>query len=469
MCRDKYKKISAVALFFAGLPALLFFLRSGEDRVWRVVGMVPPSIIRETIDTPTYYIIRQTHEPFLRFEDLQNYTSKILLDWRRSADYRKFVFYPDLTLKFNKDERLTKEIFYEQLSSVTARFGADFKLYSASDSVTVEFPAPQRQYLYFLTWYENAPAIRRGNFEYGLGAFYISSYSQDKIVMERKRKVRNGYNRVEFLNYLGDKDPNLQDRRIQDFNLLSAEQQPEWIKAAYLGVKNPDPRSVVLLINHPDREVRKRLYNCIDVRKFRGAFFGKTKEFYDIATVLPVGIPGARAGLPRQECARGAGPVPGNISLINLRSDNADTLPEFIRNLKRDTGINIVENRMEYKDLVQLLNDPKHDPYWYNIFQIYLDTFRPDYKVFFEYTSGKKTFLGLRSSAAEELFSSLLKAEDFWSQTDIAEKLAEKIGQEGLVLPLCQTYSTVYYPNKIKNILIGNGFRQYPEVADLRW
>lgn len=466
---DKYKKIgaalSAAALFV--LSSWLLF--SGHDATWRVVGMVPPSIVRETIDTPTYYIVRQTHEPFLRFEDLQNYTSVVLKDWRRSADYRKFVFYPDTDLKFNKDIRLTKEQFEAQLSSVTAKFCSEFRISSDSDSVTVEFARPQKRYLYFLTWYENAPAIRNGKFEYGLGEYYISEYTPEKIVMERKNQVRNGYNRIEFLNYTGDKDPKLQDRRIQDFNLLSAEQQPEWIKDVYYGIKNPDPRSVVLLINHPDKAVRERLYNCINVDKFRRAFFGKTKEFHDIMTVLPIGIPGAKPGLPLQACRNS--PLKGTqiFSLVNLRGDNAETLPSYLRTLKVGTGLDLIERRMTYAELVKILNDSRHKPYWYNLFQIYLDTFRPDYKVFFEYTSGKKTFLSYSSKPAEKLFGELLGADDFETQKPLAEALADKLGKEALVLPLFQTYSTVYYPRNIKNIIVGNGFRQYPEVAKFRW
>lgn len=455
-------------MFLAGAAGIAVFSGRGE-KVWRVLGMVPPAIVRETIDTPTYYIIRQTHEPFLRFEDLQNYTSRVLRDWRRSADYRRFVFYPDTSLKFNDKDRLTNEIFEEQLSSVTVRFGHDFQLTSAPDSVTIEFQAPQKQYLYFLTWYENAPAIKRGGMEYGLGEFYFTEYSPEKIVMERKRKVRNGYDRIEFLNYTGEDDPKLQDRRIQDFNLLSAEQQPEWIRKEYTGFRNPDPRSVVLLINHPDRKVREFLYNCVDVGRFRGAFFGKTREFYDIATVLPAGIPGAKPGLPTQDCRRAKERYTKTVSLINLRSDNSDTLPTFLSELESESGARIAEKRMEYRDLVKILNDPGRKPYWYNLFQIYLDTFRPDYKVFFEYTSGPKTFLGFRSREAEELFQKLLKADDFPAQTAIAEKLAEVLGRESMVLPLFQTYSTVYYPPGIKNITVGTGFRQYPEIADFVW
>ena len=86
--------------------------------------------------------------------------------------------------------------------------------------------------MYFLTWYENAPAIKEGNLEYGLGAFEIETYSNKKIVMSRKEYVRNGFNKIVYYRYQGASDPNLQNKKIQDFNLLSSFQKPEWIKKA---------------------------------------------------------------------------------------------------------------------------------------------------------------------------------------------------------------------------------------------
>lgn len=440
-----------------------------EADVWRVVGKVPVSIVRDMIDTPTYYIIRQTHEPFFRSDDLQNFTSRIIKRWHRSVDSRNFVFYPDTSLRFNREEPLTREIFESQLSSVTARFGVEYKLVGFQDRVEVSFPSPQLRYLYFLTWYENAPAIRSGDIEYGLGEFFVSHYGADKVVMERKRKVSNGYNRIIYLNYTGDKDPNLQDRRVQDFNTLSLFQQPEWLRNEYAGYKNPDPRSIALLINHPNRKVRRMLYNCLDVSSFRKAFVPKRKEFYDIATVLPVGIPGAKAGLPEQTCRATGAATAGELVLINQRSDNAETLPTYLEDLRRKTGLKIKTKKMNYEELVALINDRRRKPFSYNLYQVTLDTFRPDYNVFFEYSSGEKSVLDYRPKEAEELFSALLSKEEPEAKVRIAKELAEKLASEYMVLPLYQTHTYIYYPKKIKNLAVGSSFTQYPEIAEFRW
>lgn len=468
--RWPHNKIAIAAICLGAIIFLFISVRKSEEVAWGVIGEIPPSINTDKgIDTSTYYIVRQTHEPLFRCDDLQNYTSLILKNWYRSADCKRFVFYPDTSLKFNKVERLTEEYFTDFVRSITTRYGADFNLTGTTDSVTVEFKEPQKKYLYFLTWYENAPAIRSGNIEYGLGKFYVASYTRDKIVFIRKQQVRDGYNKIVFYNYTGDDDQVLHNRKIQDFNLLSPFQQPEWIKKEYAGIKNPDPRTIVLLINHPDKETRKKLYNCLNVAQFRKAFVPKRNEFYDVKTVLPVGIPGAKPGLPDQFCQEGKTIWTGGISLINQRDDNQEPLAEYLRGFHQRTGIRIITKAIDYQDLIKIIKNPKRKPYSYNMLQIILDTFRPDHKVFFEYTSGPKSFLDITLPEVEKLFRELLLADGLDSQTKIAENLADKLGQEGMILPLYQTYSTIYYPREIKNIIVGKGFTQYPEVADFRW
>lgn len=465
-------KIILIVFSLFAFVGLSILKQNGKDGVWRVIGEIPPSINREKgIDTSTYYIIKQTHEPLFRCDDLQNYTSKILSSWSRSVDYKKFTFCPGTSLKFNKTKYLTRALFDEYLSSITIRYGAEFKLSRAADCDTVEFKIPQKKYLYFLTWYENAPAVKLDGIEYGLGEFYVLSYSEDIIIFDRKKHVKNGYNKIIYYKYAGENDPNLQNEKIQDFNLLSSFQQPEWIKKEYVGIKSPDPRTIVLLINHPDKRIRKKLYNCIDVQKFRKAFVVKRKEFYDVKTVLPVGISGAKSGLPEQFCDSGGHKLKDteDITLINQRDDNNTALTEYVDNLHKQTGIKIVVKKIGYQELVKLLKNAKRKPFSYVLLQIVLDTFRPDHKVFFEYTSGSRSFLDTHVPETEKLFSELLKAEEFDAQRKIAEDLADKLGQEALVLPLYQTYSIIYYPKGIKNMILGKSFTQYPDVADLRW
>lgn len=460
--------IAAVLTCIVGVA--VYTSHQSQNDIWQVVGELPTTISREKgIDTSTYYLIRQTHEPLFRCDDLQNYSSRILKRWERSIDYKKYYFYPDTTLKFNKDLPFTEEYFDCYMSSTVAAYGRGGRVSRITGGIQVVFDLPQRQFLYYLTWHENAPAIKAGKFEYGLGPFIVTQYNNEQMVLNRKEYVRNGYNKIIYHNYRGERDANLQNREIQDFNLLSTFEQPEWIKKEYLGVKNPDPRTIVLLINHPDINIRRRLHDCLDVDGFRRAFIVKRKEFHDVSTILPVGIPGGKGGLPQQTCTGNRPGLKANIVLINQRDDNDNELLGYLKKISHRAGIPISVKKMGYAELVSFLKDSKRKPFSYNLLQIVLDTFRPDQKVFFEYTAGEKSFLDIKPKSVEKLYAELLQADDAGAKKDISKQLAEELNSEGLVLPLYQTYSTIYYPKNIRNMTFGNSFSQYPEVADFRW
>jgi len=466
---NNHKIIIATALAFV-IAIAVYVSRRDHNDVWQVVGELPSTISREKgIDTATYYLIRQTHEPLFRCDDLQNYSSRILKRWKRSIDYKTYYFYPDTTQSFTKDVPFTEEYFDCYISSTVAAYGRGGRVSRFAGGVQVAFDFPQKQFLYYLTWHENAPAIKAGKFEYGLGPFTVSQYNDDQMVLDRKERVRNGYNRIIYHNYQGEKDSNLQNRKIQDFNLLSPFEQPEWIKIEYLGVKNPDPRTIVLLINHPDRDLRRRLHDCLDVDGFRRAFIVKRKEFHDVGTILPVGIPGGKGGLPLQSCTGIGTSGKANVVLINQRDDNDNELLAYLKGIRTRAGVSISVRKMGYTELVSFLKDSKRKPFSYNLLQVVLDTFRPDQKVFFEYTAGEKSFLDVKARSVEKLYAEFLRADDAELKKSISEQLAEELNSEGLVLPLYQTYSTIYYPKSIRNILFGNSFSQYPEVAELRW
>ncbi len=337
-----------------------------------MIGGIPPSMDRSNgISTPLYYLLKQTHEPLFRCDDLENYTSRVLKKWNRSLDYKEFIFYPDTSLKFNKKVFFTKEFFNKYINSITTQYNSKFQITYTAESVRIRFDKSQKRYLYFLTWHENAPAIKETNIEYGLGAFEIDVYSKEKIVMSRKEYVRNGFNKIVYYKYKGESDSNLENQKIQDFNLLSSFQQPEWIKKKYIGVQIPEPRTIVLLINHPDKRVRENLYNCIDVQKFRRAFVPQRKEFYDVKTVLPMGIPGAKAGLPRQICSKGKIKKHKEIIFLNQRKDNKESLKEYFDELGEEKSLKINIKNISMNALSKLLKNHKKNPFSYNLLEIF--------------------------------------------------------------------------------------------------
>jgi len=467
----------SMPMMIPGLVLFLFFtlypypLAASHSDVWGVlVASIPDRVVLEKEgETVVSYILRQTHEPLFRKDDGQNFTSKILNNWSRSLNYTEYSFCPDTSLKFNASAGFSPDFFYTYLSSTTKRFSPSFSLEKKGECAIVHFPAARKGYLDFLTGYDVAPSINpEGNIAFGLGPFYVAGFTAKKVELRRKKAVTNGYNSVAFYAY-SDADDNLKKSGISDFNKLPTSQQPEWISKDFQSFRNIELLSVGLGISHPDKSIREMLFNCIDTVKFREAYAPVTrKQFFDIKTVLPVGVPGAQPGKPDQRCRVAEGVKGKEIILANSRTNNSETLKQFADNFYKKTGLRIKVRDFAPNQMNPMLYDKKNlRPY--NLIVLAVGALGTEISEFLKLYSGAPLAVDYVPGHVRKMFREIIKEEDLEKKNYMSVNLAEELNNEYLVLPLYQTAGTLYYPRKIKNLSVGRGFVEYPEVADLRW
>lgn len=461
-----YRK-GTIALLLSAV--LAWICLSGRNAgTWNVlISDIPGRILLDGSNSTMIYVIKQTHRPLFKKEDGQNYTSDILRSWSRDLNSRKYVFCPDDSLMFDRGRRFDLAYFENYIREVTGKYSRDFVQAAAGGCVTVEFSAPRRGYLDYLCLYSNSPSVPGGaSYEVGLGPFELVSHAADQITLERKAPVRNGYNRIVVSAYKGAKDPRLARNNATDYNNLSVVDKPVWLDQVYTGFENLELRSANIVINHEDPKVRRFLYNCIDIRKFRAAFMPKREEFSDLATVLPMGVPGARPGLPAQDCRGYDGKLKDPIVLLNHRDDNEAQLEGFVRDFSAKTKVRLVVKKVSASDLVAALNSPRHP---YNLVVINVDTMNADYKYFFKDFTEEKGFLNGFDPGLGALYRRMLNEDNPEIKTSLAVEIAEGLGKSGYLLPLYQNTRKLYYPPEIRNLKVGRGFLEYPEVAEFRW
>lgn len=307
---------------------------------------------------------------------------------------------------------------------------------------------------------------RNENVEDGLGKFYVEKISKDNMVIRRKKNIKNGYNQIVVYEYKGKNDPNLNNRNIEDFNLIPSFDVPEWVKNKYIGFNNIELKSVLLILNHPNKKVRKLLYNCIDIDEIRTSFYPNRKDFYDIQTVLPLGVYGAKAGKSFQKCEITTKNNLKPLTFINWMYDNDKDMDEFSNNFYRKTGIKINIIKIQPSELVKILN---RYPRVYNLTVIIFDAVRNDLTAFFEPFAKETGFHDFIIHEIKDLYNKLIYEIDEDKKREIAIKMAEIIKDEALALPLYQSVRKLYYPPHIKNINVGRDFLQYPEISEFRW
>ena len=462
-------KTIILVLSLSGIVAAgWLFFRGHSGPEWGVLVIGLPSRIstKDAFQTTSYYILKQTHEPVLRKDDGQKYSSKILKSWRRNLESSEYEFCPDTFIKFSDTAPFSSAFFLSHMESITGAYDASASVKRLGDCVFVSFQHGRKGYLDYLTRYENAPSIRRTEYiEDGLGKYSVESVSQDTIVLKRKEPVSDGYEIVSFHEYKGKNDPNLQNRNIKDFNLIPISNVPDWATAGYFSLDTVELKSINLIINHHNLEVRKAVYNCLNTTELRHSLFPLKKDFYDIQTILPIGLPGASGGTPTQQCAAYMGKAPVPLVFANWNEDSRVPLTEYINALNARTGMKVRVVNYAPKDLLKKIHSSPHP---YNLVVIILDAIRPDYSAFFPPFFSENGYYDFDLGALREKYVALQKEEDPGKKARLATGVAQELADKAVVLTLYQNVKILYFPKEIKHLAVGKGFLQYPEVAALQ-
>jgi hypothetical protein len=455
--------------FISVAVAMGLLVRRSESREWGVLlSALPDKITTQSITNSVYYILKQTHQPVFRKDDGQNFTSELLTYWDRNADSTIYTLCPNTDLQFDSSRRFSLAFFGKYLRNVTKKFAQGAVISERGGCCRVSFPQSRFGYMDYLSAYDNSPSMENGVYELGLGPFRVSNISADRITLVRKDYVPYGYNEITLFDYKGAADPNLNNRNIKDFNRISAFDVPEWVKKDFLSFNNLGLKSEVLIINVADEETRKIIYNCFDVDTFRRAFVPKKKDFYDIQTVFPLGVPGAKVGLPPRDspCKKIALKAQKPIVLANWRKDNFFQLQTFVDDFYRRTGVPI---KIVNYDANKLAASIDERPRPYNLLVILLSAMTSEYVDFLSPFFGNKSYLDFEIAAAKQDYQQLLREDVPARKEALAERIADELAKNHAVLTLYQGNDTVYYPKEIKNLVVGSDFMEYPEVADFRW
>lgn len=464
----RVKTIAIPAALCGLIAAAWIFISRPATSEWGVLVFGLPSSVsvKNASQNTGYYILKQTHEPVFRKDDGKKYRSEILKRWARNLESSEYEFCPDTDLKFSGTEAFTAQRFLSHIKLVTGEYDPSAAINAIGDCVQVRFTRGRKDYLDFLTHYENAPELKRSEeIRDGLGKYTVETISKDAITLKRKKKTVGGYDAVVFYEYKGKKDPNLQNRNIKDFNLIPLYDVPEWAVRDYFSFNTVEIKSLNLIINHPDKKVRKAIYNCLDTAALRHSLFPQKKDFYDVKTILPIGMSGARGGEPLQQCDalkyKGSPPL----KFANWNEDARVPLTELINLVNSRTGLNVQVVNYAPGDLVKVIHSPPHP---YNLVAIALEAIRPDYSMFFSYFFSENGYYDFSLYGLRQKYENMLKEDDAVTKGRLAGELAQELADEALVLTLYQNVKILYYPKEIKHLAVGKGFLQYPEVAALQ-
>lgn len=446
--------------------------RRPPDRAWDMlaVGLPAEATPRVAMLNMGYYLLRQTHRPLFDLQSDGRFSSRLLERWTRAIDSTSYVLCPAGGLRFDASRPFDRDYLARFLRARATTLDPRAAISEEGACVRVALTRNGDRFLPFFADMANAPTVTTPDpkVELGLGDFRAETVSSDRIVLSRKETVTDGYEKVVMHAHGGANDPRLEDRGVEDMNRVLLQDLPDWVKTSYDDYGVTLLQSVNLLIDAPDPATRRLVHGCLDVDRFRRAFMPRQRDFADIATILPLGLPGARAERPSQRCpstkVRAGAPA---LTFGNWNRGNEEGLrAEFIR-LSAATGLRFDVKTLSQDDFVKQILSTRRT---FDLSVIALDATSPDYAAFYGPVVGDRgRFARVALPQARALLDLLSgEADAKRLSRDVAE-LDALLAGEGLVLPLYQETRTFYYPKGLKGLELGNNFLEYPDIGQIRF
>lgn len=461
---DKHKRL-LIILF---MTFSVFGCFSKRDDTWTTFSLgIPEEIAPSRAHSISVnYVLKQTHEPFLRKESNGDYSSKLFQSWDRDINNKEFNFCLNDGLKFPSGrvygvknlkadfERIIDRKFKNKPVSLTER----------QSCVKVSFGQPNENFLEVLTFYENAPTEKSQTpkVEDGFGAYVLSLKSDKKMVLNRKKKSEGKFNKIEFININNSRSYLKNYELIEDYNFIPENEIPVWAKENYQKISRTPLKTGILLLNIKDKAVRSAIFNCVNIKRLRQGLFPSIEEFVDIKSILPIGISGGESGSQDQKCTKRKFDKQ-RLTLYSWENIDLHSLNEELSDLKRKTGIDVVIKKRPYNDLNTVLYSGDFD-----LIVIGATTKNQEYAPFFDTLAGKKTTVfKYIPSYVHKRFEKLVSAESREQQKSIALDLQKMLIDNHHVLPLFLFKRTFYYPKNIKGLDFGYDYLDFPEVDKL--
>ena len=460
MC-SYYKKIIIFSLL---LLCSASCSKKSNDDTWDIIAFGLPKIITPSIANINMglYILKQTHEPLFRYKKRTELYSNLLNNWDRDLKYQHFNFCIKSNLYFSKGNPYEVDHLKQDLSKVAVKLSSKFKIGVNGKCIKIQFEYAQKSFLDMLTKYKNAPSrsTQNNKWDNGLGHFKITNITNKKISLKRKVQVEDGYNKVNFWAYSGKDDPVLTFSGIEDYNRVLIQDLPANKLKSYQKFNVAVLQTINLVLNVKDAELRKDLFNCLEINEFRQAFMPEQKDFLDVGTILPIGIPYSRKEKILQNCKPKKSI--GIVKFYNWNKSSTNSLKSYFSNLQKRTGLSIQVIDITMSQFVEMILKSPHP---YDLTVVALDATDVNYNAYFSPIIDEKSVVDIERKELQKLYEKF-KANKPNEQS--VDAITSQILKRHLLLPLYQEVRDFYFPKHVKSLTLGKNDLEYLEISELR-
>jgi len=441
-----------------------------QNRTWKVLTMGSTTEIKPAVSQHDLvsYILTQTHEPLFHYDQDHRVTSRILEKWSRSDDYKSFTLCPKKDVKFDESQQLNNKDL-ERVIADTWKKETQYISKEENACLLINFKEPHKNFYEILSNLSKAPTrpTKDPHIEVGLGPFKAVSLSNEEIVLVRKTPdARKKFDKIIFKNIETMTPEQINDRSIQDFNMVTQSKLPDWVPLEYSNYPVASLEEYILLINHPDLRVRKAIYNCLNVNSVRKAYF-HTKVFHEVGSLFPTGIRGAIPSKVSQKCEVG-GQIAIKKPLIfaNWRPEHKEDLIKLFSDFRQKTGLVVVPENITLAEMTHKLIDLHSG---YDLMIVSVKNEQAQMSDFLEvFADPSKRVLSFGFHTLESKYRQMIELPEGPEQDKLGAEISAEVLAKALALPLFQPVTQTFYPKNLKSVQFGSTFNEYPEVDNIQ-
>lgn len=451
---------------------ILFFILGCThhgNRTWKVAILAVPTEIKPAAAeyTVANYILIQTHEPLFRYDENNQIVSRVLNKWSRTNDFKTFLLCPKQDVAFDEGQKFeAKDI--EKVIYNTWNDSTPFTTKTENNCVTIKFESPRLNFYEVLADIGKAPSRPTSNpqVDIGLGPFKVDKFSKKEVLLSRKKSDRTKqFDKIILENVEIDDKTYLNDRTIQDFNLLPISKRPTWIEKEFASYPVADLEIYVLAQNNPNLKIRRAVANCLNVVDLRNAFF-QQNDIREIGSLFPIGIKGAVSKRIQQNCTIEHPIKTKPLIFLNWRQERHQNLVNLFDAFRKKTGIEVRVKDVNSDEFIQTLFMRRSG---YDLAILSLSDGRGQPSAYLEiFADAKKVIHSLHMQKLEKKYAIAINLDDKSLRDKHFMEINDEILSSALALPLFQMAGQVQYPKSLKSPQFGSTFNEYPEVDGIQ-
>ena len=460
-----------LALFFMFLfTAPLLAINKSTYRI--ALRTLPEKIHPREIEVNVhFYVASQLYYPLFYSDDSGVLKSKFLdLNKTKAIDltFTKYFLCLKSGLTFNNGRPITVADFENSLRQSHKNIDNLMDLASLSKDgscLTAELKHKDPRYFDKLTHLSSTIISNNSKNNVaplGLGPYKISTFSSNKIVLERVSANKKSISKIEFIKFTNAAE--MLKQGIHDWNHIYHLEIPQSIKDSYQAINRPLTKSYIVLSRINSKKERLNLMKCLPIKDFIKAV---QLPLSSIPGYLPQGMEGFNVDFGKirhdlnYKCLLDS--KKADVKLYYYNKDITPSLDLFFSKHQSKLPFKISPTLVEVNDLIDMLFKSSKE----FIAVIGLEASGKGVEEFFKYLLNKpKMIIG----SIPELFKVFNKAK--LSSLRVERKRLfsdahEIVLKEGYFIPLGQYVSTLYYPKWVTNIRWIDKGQGFPQLWEL--